>query len=141
MVSGPGTVTFGNANALSTTASFSTAGTYVLRLRASDSVLATTDDMTVTVNPAVAGTELTGQHYDGVNFQTLRLTRVDPTIDFDWASGSPAPNVNADNFTVRWTGQSARQSRATTSFRPSQAVASGCWSMGSESSTTGPTMR
>ena len=37
-VSGPGTVTFGNANALSTTASFSTAGTYMLRLTASDSV-------------------------------------------------------------------------------------------------------
>ena len=47
----------------------------------------------------------TGQDYNGVNFQTLRLTRVDPTIDFDWASVSPAPNVNADNFTVRWTGQ------------------------------------
>jgi len=105
MVSGPGTVTFGNASALSTTAGFSTAGTYVLRLRATDSVLATTDDVTVTVNPAVAGTGLTGQYYNGVNFQTLRLTRVDPTIDFDWASGSPAPNVSADNFTVRWTGQ------------------------------------
>lgn len=49
-VSGPGTVTFGNANALNTTATFSTAGTYVLRLTADDSLLASTDDMTVTVN-------------------------------------------------------------------------------------------
>src|SRR5262249_32921796 len=31
-VSGPGAVSFGNANALATTASFSTAGSYVLRL-------------------------------------------------------------------------------------------------------------
>ncbi len=54
-VSGPGTVNFGNANALNTTASFSTAGTYVLRLTASDSVLATTDDVTVTVNAAGQG--------------------------------------------------------------------------------------
>ena len=40
-VSGPGTVTFGNASALSTTASFSVAGTYVLRLTASDGLLST----------------------------------------------------------------------------------------------------
>ena len=40
-VSGPGTVTFGNASALITTASFSVAGTYVLRLTASDGLLST----------------------------------------------------------------------------------------------------
>ena len=51
-VSGPGTVTFGNANAASTTASFSVAGTYVLRLTADDSALTASDDVTVTVNPA-----------------------------------------------------------------------------------------
>ena len=51
-VSGPGTVTFANANALSTAASFSTAGSYVLRLTASDSALSSTDDVIVTVNPA-----------------------------------------------------------------------------------------
>ena len=49
-VSGPGTVTFGNANALTTTATFSTAGSHTLRLTASDSALATTDDLVVTVN-------------------------------------------------------------------------------------------
>ncbi len=38
-VSGPGTVTFGNANAVDTTASFSVAGTYVLRLTATDGAL------------------------------------------------------------------------------------------------------
>ena len=48
-VSGPGTVAFGNVNSLNTTASFSTAGTYVLRLTANDSSLTATDDLTVTV--------------------------------------------------------------------------------------------
>ena len=48
-MSGPGTVTFGNAAAASTTARFSTAGTYVLRLTGSDSALSGTDDVTVTV--------------------------------------------------------------------------------------------
>jgi len=104
-VSGPGTVTFGNANALSTSASFSVAGTYVLRLTAFDSALTSTDDVTVTVNSAGAGSGLTGQYFNGINFQTLRLTRVDPVVDFDWGSGAPAPSVDADNFSLRWTGQ------------------------------------
>src|SRR5207249_1549064 len=51
-VSGPGTVAFGNAKALSTTASFASSGTYVLRLTASDSVLSSTDNVTVTALPA-----------------------------------------------------------------------------------------
>jgi hypothetical protein len=49
-VSGPGTVSFGNANAVDTTASFSAAGTYTLRLTANDSVLSTSDDITITVS-------------------------------------------------------------------------------------------
>ena len=51
VVSGPGTVTFGNASALATTAAFSAAGTYDLRLTASDGTLSTSDDVVVTVNP------------------------------------------------------------------------------------------
>ncbi len=47
-VSGAGTVTFNNTNALTTTATFSTAGTYVLRLSASDSQLSASDDITIT---------------------------------------------------------------------------------------------
>ena len=49
-VSGPGTVTFGNANSASTTASFSQAGTYVLRLTASDGFLSGSDDVQIIVN-------------------------------------------------------------------------------------------
>jgi uncharacterized protein YjiK len=51
-VSGPGTVTFTNPNAIDTTASFSVAGSYTLRLTANDSALTTSDDIVVTVNPA-----------------------------------------------------------------------------------------
>ncbi|HEV8427371.1 MAG TPA: RHS repeat-associated core domain-containing protein [Pyrinomonadaceae bacterium] len=51
-VSGPGTTTFANAAASVTTATFSAAGTYVLRLSASDSELTGSNDVTVTVNPA-----------------------------------------------------------------------------------------
>jgi hypothetical protein len=51
--SGPGTVTLANTNALQTTASFSTAGTYALRLTANDGALSVSDDLTVTVNSQV----------------------------------------------------------------------------------------
>jgi uncharacterized protein YjiK len=50
-VSGPGTVSFGNASAVDTTASFSASGTYVLRLTASDSALSASDDVTIAVIP------------------------------------------------------------------------------------------
>jgi hypothetical protein len=52
MLSGPGAVTFGNANAALTTATFSIAGSYVLRLSASDSALSAVDDVAINVNPA-----------------------------------------------------------------------------------------
>jgi hypothetical protein len=52
-VSGPGNVTFANASALNTTASFSAAGTYVLRLTAADGALSASDDLTVTANRQV----------------------------------------------------------------------------------------
>lgn len=50
--SGPGSVTFADAAALATTASFATAGTYVLRLSATDTRVTTIDELTVVVLPA-----------------------------------------------------------------------------------------
>ena len=50
-LSGPGNVTFGNPNALFTTAAFSGGGTYVLRLSADDSDLVGTSDVTINVVP------------------------------------------------------------------------------------------
>ena len=111
MVSGPGTVTFSAPTALSTTASFSASGAYVLRLTVSDGALTASDVVSVTVNPApVTGTGLTGRYYNdpgtGTKFTTLVRTRTDATVNFDWSSGSPVPGVvQANNFSVRWTGQ------------------------------------
>jgi hypothetical protein len=111
-VSGPGTVTFSAPSALATTASFSASGVYVLRLTVSDSALVSSDDVRVTVNPALGtGTGLTARYYNdpstgATKFTTLVRTRTDATVNFDWASGSPIPGVvKTDNFSVRWTGQ------------------------------------
>ncbi len=51
-ISGPGTVTFGNASQPNSSASFSVEGTYVLRLTATDGELTAFDEVTVTVSPA-----------------------------------------------------------------------------------------
>ena len=49
--SGPGTVTFGDDEAVDTTATFSQVGTYVLRLTAADDALTTYDEVTIAVCP------------------------------------------------------------------------------------------
>jgi serine protease AprX len=56
-VSGPGTVSFSNASALNSTATFSASGAYVLRLTASDGALAVSAVVAVTVNPQLAAQE------------------------------------------------------------------------------------
>jgi hypothetical protein len=48
-VSGPGTVVFVNEDSLTTTATFSMEGTYVLRLTADDTQLSSSDDVVVAV--------------------------------------------------------------------------------------------
>ena len=55
MDSGPGTVTFGDAMAVDTTATFSVVGTYELRLTANDGALSAFDTVTVVVSPAPPG--------------------------------------------------------------------------------------
>jgi len=47
-----------------------------------------------------------GQYFQGMNFNTLMLTRTDPQIDFNWGDpGGPDPAVGDDLFSARWTGQ------------------------------------
>jgi hypothetical protein len=79
-VSGPGTVTFADATAVDTTATFSTAGTYVLRLTADDTELATSDDITVTVSPEVVSPPPTG---DGILLSASEIAAL-PTTGSGW---------------------------------------------------------
>lgn len=51
--SGPSGVTFGSANAAATSVTFPSEGSYTLRLSVSDGSLSATDDVLVTVSPAV----------------------------------------------------------------------------------------
>ncbi len=47
---------------------------------------------------------LLGQYYDGDDFTGTLLTRVDPSIDFEWGSGSPHASMGVDNYSVAWSG-------------------------------------
>lgn len=51
------------------------------------------------------GQGLRGEYFDNADFTNLRLVRIDPTINYDWGTGSPEPDIAPDTFSVRWTGQ------------------------------------
>jgi glucose/arabinose dehydrogenase len=51
------------------------------------------------------GTGLSATYFNNVDFTGTTLTRVDPTVDFVWGSGSPSPSIAADTFSARWVGQ------------------------------------
>ena len=81
-VSGPGTVTFGNAAAASTTATFSAQGSYVLQLSANDGALTSTDTATIAVNA------------NGTN-KALQLGGTNAYVTF-----GAAPGLGASQFTI-----------------------------------------
>jgi hypothetical protein len=107
-VSGPGTVTFGDASQVDTTAAFSEAGTYVLRLTADDSEAAASDEVTIEVNIGVSADlcmgivgywqldEATGTKaidWSG-NGNNGTLTDMDPATD--WIAGHIAGGLDFD---------------------------------------------
>lgn len=50
------------------------------------------------------GTGLTGNYFNGVNFNTPVGTRVDPIVSFYWGEGSPMNGVSNDSYSIRWEG-------------------------------------
>ncbi len=59
---------------------------------------------TYTATYTVSTSGLTAQYFDNPDFTTLVVTRTDPSVDFNWGTGSPATGVGVDTFSVRWTG-------------------------------------
>jgi len=62
---------------------------------------------TVTPPPPAGGTGtgLKGEYFNNADFTAPVLTRTDPTVNFDWGSGSPSSSIGVDTFSARWTGQ------------------------------------
>ena len=59
---------------------------------------------------------LTGAYFHNANLTDAAGTRVDANVNFDWAYGSPAANIQADTFSARWTGQVQAKSSGTYTF-------------------------
>ena len=53
---------------------------------------------------APVGDGLLAQYYDGENFERVMYVRHDPSINFDWGHGEPAPGLPTEYFSVRWSG-------------------------------------
>jgi hypothetical protein len=48
---------------------------------------------------------LSATYWDTIYLSGNAITRVDPTVNFDWMNGSPDPRIPVDNFSARWLGQ------------------------------------
>jgi uncharacterized repeat protein (TIGR03806 family) len=71
------------------------------------------------------GTGLLGQYWANTGSATFiapgfnvkpTLTRVDPTVDFDWNSTNPAPNIGPNTYVVEWSGAVEPQFNETYTF-------------------------
>lgn len=102
-VSGPGTVTFANANATTTNASFSTVGSYLLQLTASDGSLSTADQVVVTVSTATLtslNVRITMGYNDGEENSSGAVNLTSTDLDLMTDSGGQQTNkVIALRFT------------------------------------------
>jgi hypothetical protein len=52
-----------------------------------------------------SGNGLLGTYFDNQDFTAQKFTRTDETVNFNWGANSPAGSIQADTFSVRWTGQ------------------------------------
>jgi uncharacterized delta-60 repeat protein len=55
--------------------------------------------------PPAGGNGLLGIYFDNENFTDARFQRTDASINFDWGQGSPDGRIEADAFSIRWSGQ------------------------------------
>jgi len=120
VATGPGTATFGNPNALTTTASFSAPGAYVLRLTADDAQLQNSDEVTITVQAvgptlAINDVALNEGHAGTTNaIFNVSLAGSDGstvTVDYNIVDGTA---TNGDDYTTGASSGTLTFSGATT---------------------------
>jgi len=140
VISGPGTVTFGDPKAAVTTASFSVPGTYELKLKAFDGLLESSDTIVVVVlDNAVYKTYTTQEDFQEgtlVNAVTdessLQIDGTANVLDFMWVANSSKGTVMKINtrtceivgeFKTSPSGQPSNPSRTTVDHEGSVWVA------------------
>jgi GH35 family endo-1,4-beta-xylanase len=63
-----------------------------------------------------AGNGLQAQYFNTTELSTPALVRIDPTINFNWAAGSPSGSIGSNTFSARWSGEIESQFTETYSF-------------------------
>lgn len=51
------------------------------------------------------GNGLKGEYFEGLDFNNLKNSRIDPIINFNWKRNKPFPSIGRDRFSVRWSGK------------------------------------
>src|SRR3990167_4668347 len=69
---------------------------------------------TPSLSPQTNG--LTAVYYNNMDFTGRTFSRIDPTINFNWGSGSPDPVISGNTFSARWTGKILPQFSETYTF-------------------------
>ncbi len=64
----------------------------------------------------LVGTGLMGQYFAGTDLTTLKLTRLDHTVNFVWNYRSPGVSLAPNRFSARWTGKAQPQYSETYTF-------------------------
>ncbi|MFG1689033.1 PA14 domain-containing protein [Nonomuraea sp. NPDC049269] len=59
---------------------------------------------------------LSATYFDNADLTGATVTRIDPTVNFDWGSAAPDPAIGADTFSVRWTGKVVADKAETYTF-------------------------
>lgn len=64
-----------------------------------------------------AGDGLAATYHNNIDYTGSTVSRVDKTIDFAWAVGTPDAAIGADTFSARWTGKIQAIESGTYTFR------------------------
>jgi glucose/arabinose dehydrogenase/PKD repeat protein len=83
---------------------YASEGVYTVRLTVTSPSGATTAEKSAYIVVGSFQPGLMGSYYLGQNLSNFQQSRIDPTVDFDWGTGPPAPGMPNDGFSVRWTG-------------------------------------
>jgi glucose/arabinose dehydrogenase len=67
-------------------------------------------------SPAPSSPGLSATYFNAMNLTGTSVARIDPTVNFDWATGSPAAGIGINNFSVRWTGKVQAKVTGTNTF-------------------------
>jgi Glycoside hydrolase family 44/PA14 domain/Fibronectin type III domain len=67
--------------------------------------------------PPATGDGLRATYFANMDLTGATVSRIDPTVNFNWGSGAPAAGIGPDRFSARWTGQVQAVEAGTYTFR------------------------